>query len=117
MFPGAMCTVLIIANNHQSLQRHIHYPARTIHNHDVLIRLASVEGDTWGDQYLQALQRLSIGRHSYEALNPTLPVLDQLKLNRFHFVVFPLVFPASRLPWFYDFGEILDFVSQLCQVC
>lgn len=103
-------------NIHQSSKRHIHFPARTIHNQDVLIRLASVEGDAWGDQYIQALQRLSMGQSSYEALNPTLPVLNRLTLDRFHFVVFPLVFTVSRLPWFYDIGEMLDFITQLCQV-
>ncbi|PBK76368.1 hypothetical protein ARMSODRAFT_1078520 [Armillaria solidipes] len=97
------------------IDRHIHFPARTIHNQDILIRLASVEGDAWGDQYIQALQRLSMGRSSYEVLNPTLPVLNRLTLDRFHFVVFPLVFTVSRLPWFYDIGEMLDFITQLCQ--
>ncbi|KAK0462948.1 kinase-like domain-containing protein [Desarmillaria tabescens] len=99
----------------QPYPNNITHPARTIHNQDVIIRLVAIEGDTSGDQHVQALERLSTGIRTYEASNPTLPVLNQLTFSGFHFIVFPYVYLAKHLPWFYNCGEILDFVMQLCK--
>ncbi|KAK0462595.1 uncharacterized protein EV420DRAFT_1525773 [Desarmillaria tabescens] len=97
------------------LERAIHCPARTCWNQDVILRLISIDGDISGVEHHLALKRLSTGEDSFRGRNHALPVLQELKYEGLTFVVFPMMWSAHRLWWFYDLGEILDFVLQVTE--
>ncbi|KAG7443966.1 uncharacterized protein BT62DRAFT_1008652 [Guyanagaster necrorhizus] len=53
--------VIVLTKTNFGQVDNIHCPARIIHNHDVLIRLVSIDGDSSGDEHYEALRRLSAG--------------------------------------------------------
>jgi hypothetical protein len=90
-------------------------PARTLDHRDVLIRLI-VKGDQ-GAKHLEALRRLATGEVAQRGDNHAVPVLQWLYHEDMTFAVFPLMSEGLCLPWYYDFGEVLDVVAQLLEVC
>ncbi|PBK60629.1 hypothetical protein ARMSODRAFT_1026368 [Armillaria solidipes] len=103
---------IVIYKNFTHLNN-IHYPARTIHNQDVLIRLISIGGDATGDEHYEAIRRLSTGQTAFRRDNYALPLLNEFEFNGLRFVVFPLLTLGGYMPWFYNVDEILDYFMQI----
>jgi hypothetical protein len=90
-------------------------PARTLDHRDVLIRLI-VKGDQ-GAKHYEALCHLATGHVAQCGDNHAVPVLRWLYHEDMTFAVFPLMSEGFWLPWYYDFGEVLDVIEQLLEVC
>ncbi|KZT41920.1 hypothetical protein SISSUDRAFT_1126085 [Sistotremastrum suecicum HHB10207 ss-3] len=88
----------------------IHFPARTSDHRDVVIRLIR-KGDD-GQEHLEVLRDLARGERAFHAGNHCVPLLDELQLEDMTFAVFPFLADRADKPWFYDFGEVFDFLVQ-----
>ena len=106
----------VLTFNLASFQKTIHCPARSPLNQDVLIRLISVDGDECSQRHIDAIRRLATGEVALRGDNHVLPVLDQIKIGTMLFAVLPLMTPSDLLPWFHDYYEVFDFVTQVLQV-
>ncbi|KZS87783.1 hypothetical protein SISNIDRAFT_490748 [Sistotremastrum niveocremeum HHB9708] len=88
----------------------IHWPARTSDHRDVVIRLIR-KGDE-GQEHLEVLRTLAKGERAFHAGNRCVPLLEELHLGDMTFAVFPFLADRVDSPWFYDFGEVFDFLIQ-----
>ncbi|THH19667.1 hypothetical protein EW146_g1547 [Bondarzewia mesenterica] len=92
----------------------IHCPARTIDNHDVLIRLMAICRDR-GERHRVALSRLATGNDALRGDNHVVPVLKEIVHDDMTFAVFPLLSTGFSEPWYYRFSEVLDAVEQILE--
>lgn len=84
-------------------------------NRDVVIRLMAIGKDR-GESHRLALSRLATGDKALTGPNHTVPVLEELVHGDMVFAVFPKLHTWNLSPWYYNFSEVLDSVTQTVEV-
>jgi hypothetical protein len=97
-----------------SYQMGTRYPARTLDDRDVLIKLISKGND--GLNHLEALRRLAVGNVGSRGDNHTVPVLRLIVLQDMTFAVFPLMSEGFTTGWYDELHETIDAAIQLLEV-
>ena len=80
----------------------------------MLIRLVA-KGDE-GLNHVTALRRLATGLVAFRGENHIVPMLREIVLDDMIFAVFPLMDEGFDLPWYCNYGELVDAVYQVIEV-
>jgi hypothetical protein len=73
-------------------------------------------GQDRGESHRLVLSRLATDDKALTGPNHTVPVLEELVHGDMVFAVFPKLYTWKLTPWYYNFSEVLDSVTQTVEV-